>query len=174
MTTLVEGDLTFEFPAECKASRYDSWAFYRRHFNRIAGGSKAVDFLCMDGSRTWLIEVKDHSIHPRTKPSELHEDVVVKVRDTLAGLAAAQANANDQTEREIARYALGKPWRVVLHLEQPTVPSKLRPKVTDPATLQMKLRQAVRAIDPHAKVVSATAGTVVPWTTYRSGANRPR
>lgn len=172
MTTLVEGDLAFEFPSDCKASHYDKWAFYRKQFQQVAGGSKAVDFLCIDRSCTWLIEVKDYSLHPRTKPSELHEEVAIKVRDTLAGLAAAQANANEESEREIARTSLSRPWRVVLHLEQPREQSKLRPKSIDPANLSMKLRQAVGPIDSRPKVVDTTHGTV-PWKAYRQGAADP-
>ena len=121
----------------------------------------------MDGAHTWLIEVKDYSRHPRTKPSELHDEVAVKVRDTQAGLAAAQFKADDASEQEAARNSLGRPWRVVLHLQQPKVPSKLRPSIIDLATLQMKLRQAVRSIDPRAKVIDATRGTEVPWAARR-------
>ena len=137
MTTLREGDVEFEFPAGCEASHYDNCAFFRNQFSRLAGGSKAVDFLCINNRYTWLIEVKDYRRHPRTKPSELHEEVATKVRDTLAGLAAARANASEPEEREMARQALRKDWRVALHLEQPSQPSKLRPKVIDPATLKI-------------------------------------
>ena len=167
MTTLIEGNLAFEFPENCAVSRYDGWAFYRNQFNRVGGGSKAVDFVCICGSCAWLIEVKDYRLHPRTKPSELHEEVAIKARDTLAGLAAAQANANKEAEREIARNALSKRWRVALHLEQPRVPSRLRPKIIDAATLRMKLRQAVRSIDAHPKIVDIVdTAAAVPWTTH--------
>lgn len=169
MTTLVEeGDLTFEFPAECKVSKYDEWTFYRKRFNSVAGGSKAVDFLCMDGSHTWLIEVKDYSQHQRKKTSELHEEVAAKVRDTLAGIAAAQVNADDVAEREAAQDALGKSWRVVLHLELPSATSRLRR--SGAGSLMTKLRRAIKAIDPHAQVVGGAASTTVPWRAYRKGA----
>ena len=160
MTTLREGDMVFEFHEGCEASHYDKWAFFRKQFSGLAGGSKAVDFLCIKDGYSWLIEVKDYRHHPRTKPSELHEEVATKVRDTLAGLAAARANAVDP-ERKMARKALTKRWRVALHLEQPSRPSKLKPKIIDPANLKMKLRQVVRPIDPHPEV-NAVAGRV-PW-----------
>ena len=59
MTVLTEGRLSFEFPADCIASKYDDGAFYRNRFQRVAG-AKAVDFLCMvvddDGSRVpWAV-----------------------------------------------------------------------------------------------------------------------
>ena len=160
MTTLQEGDVEFEFHEGCQASHYDRWAFFRNQFSHLTG-TKAVDFLCINHCYTWLIEVKDYRHHPRTKPSELHEEVATKVRDTLAGLAAARANAVDPAERKMARKALTKRWRVALHLEQPGRPSKLRPKIIDPANLKMKLRQVVRPIDPHPEV-NAVAGRV-PW-----------
>ena len=63
--TLTEGALRFSFCASCTAVRYESWAFYRNQFQRITG-TKAVDFLCINGNRTCLIEVKDYrnSLHP--------------------------------------------------------------------------------------------------------------
>ena len=88
MTTLCEGDVEFEFHEGSEASHYDNWAFYRNQFRRLAGGSKAVNLLCIKDGYSWLVEVKDYRHHPRTKPSELHEEVATKVRDTLAGLAA--------------------------------------------------------------------------------------
>ena len=155
MTTLREGDVEFEFDEGCEASHYDKWAFFRNQFGRLAGGSKAVDFLCINDRYTWLIEVKNYRYHGRTKPSELHEEVATKVRDTLAGLAAARANAVDP-ERKTARRALSKRWRVALHLEQPNRPSKLRPKIIDPATLKMKLRQAAKRLGPLIAMLRST------------------
>ena len=161
MTVLTEGRLCFEFPADCLASKYDEWAFYRNQFQRVAG-SKAVDFLCIDAEAAWLIEVKDYRHEPRTKPSKLHDEVAAKVRDTLAGLAAAHAN-DVSPDGETVRKALSKRrWRVVLHLQQSRHKSRLRPKVIDPASLRMKLRKAMRAVDPHPMVVDDD-GPRVPW-----------
>lgn len=161
MTVLTEGRLSFEFPADCIASKYDDWAFYRNRFQRVAG-SKAVDFLCIDANVAWLIEVKDYRHGPRTKPSELHDEMAAKVRDTLAGLAAAQAD-DASPDSETARKALAKRrWRVVLHLQQSQHKSRLRPKAIDPASLRMKLCRAVRAVDPHPMVVDDD-GSRVPW-----------
>ena len=92
MTCLTEGNLEFRFQSD--AAHYDEWAFYRNQFQRVAGGSKAIDFICLAGRGTWLIEVKDYRVHPRTKPSCLCDEVAIKVRDTLAGIAAARCNAN--------------------------------------------------------------------------------
>lgn len=161
MTTLTEGNLAFAFPGDWEASQYDEWAFYRNQFQRVVA-SKAVDFVCVAGQSTWLIEVKDYRSHSRTKASMLHDEVAAKVRDTLAGLAAAAANASDAAERQVARRALAKRrWRVVLHLRQSIVATRFKPNPIDPTVVQAKLRRAVRSIDPHPLVVEGDAG--VPW-----------
>lgn len=158
MTELPEGRLTFRFSDEYRVGRYELWAFYRNQFQRTAD-SKAVDFVCVDQDECWLIEVKDYAIHPRTKPSELPQEVANKARDTLAGLAAARRNASNDTERNLAREALrSRKWRVALHLEQPQHSSRLRPNRIDLASVSTKLRKAVRGIDPHARVCDSSSG----------------
>lgn len=173
MTTLTEGDLAFVFPDGCVATRYDTWAFYRNQFQRVAD-SKAIDFVCVDAKWTWLIEVKDYRRHLRTKSQELQDEVAAKVRDTLAGLAAAAANPAGAVERQVAWRALAKRrWRVILHLRQGRGTTRLKPKVFDPATLRDKLRRVLKAVDPHALVVEGDA-CVVPWAVRPAQAPSPR
>lgn len=151
---ITEGNLTFIFPPRAQASKYDDWKFYRQKFNSAFGGSKAVDIVFADSDAAWLIEVKDFRQHPRTKPQQLGEEVAHKVRDSLAGLAAAAANANDQDEKRLAHKLLQKRrWRVVLHLEQPAKTSRLRPKAIDRANVLMSLKKLLKPIDAHPHVV---------------------
>ena len=168
MTEIEEGDLTFSFPDRCKASKYDKWSFYRNQFQSVAGGSKAVDMLCFDGDAAWLIEVKDYRYDKRVKSIDLGDEIAAKVRDTLAGLAAANASANDGHERNLAQRALAKRrWRVALHLEQPNVRSRLRPKPFDLANLASKLRSkaALKSVDPHPIVSNIrTPRPELPWS----------
>lgn len=153
MKSLTEGQLQFDFRGD-DATKYDEWSFYRAQFEKSCNGNKAVDIIFVDDSVTWLIEVKDYRCHLRTKPSDLADEVALKVRDTLAGIVAAKLNANDAAEKQLARCALQKTrLRVVLHLEQPTNPSKLFRTVADPAKLQQKLKQKIKAIDPHPLVI---------------------
>ena len=153
--SLVEDRLTFHFPNRSEVCQYDSWSFYRNQFNSCFGGAKGIDFLYMESDTTWLIEVKDYRVHQRTKTIDLANEVAMKVRDTLAGLIAAQMNANDQNERRIAKLALSKSrLSVVLHLEQPYKQSRLFPRVIDPANVSIKLKQLLRAVDAHPKVVN--------------------
>ena len=99
MSEIKEGALTFSFPDHCETSEYDKWSFYCKKFQSMAGGSKAVDILCLTNGVAWLVEIKDYRIHRRTKPIDLWDEVAAKVRDTLSGLAAASANADDATSR---------------------------------------------------------------------------
>ena len=167
MTKIEEGDLRFSFPDHCEAGKYDEWAFYRNQFQAVAGGSKVVDILCVADNDAWLIEVKDYRQHPRTKSSDLGDELAGKVRDTLAGLAAASKNANCQEERALAKRALERRrWRVALHLEQPRVGSRLRPRFIDPASVLAKmLGRKLKAVDPHPMVLDReTHRPDIPWT----------
>lgn len=160
MTVLKEGELTFTFDNGCDVGKYDAWSFYRRSFQNAAGGSKGVDFVCVCEGVAWLIEVTDYSSHPRQMPEPgiLSGEVAEKVRDTLAGLAAAATNAEDADEKEIARRALepNRRWRVALHLELPDQRSELWSKKNDLADLRLKLRAALKSVDPDASVVDTS------------------
>lgn len=168
MTEIEEGDLKFSFPDHCEATKYEEWSFYRNQFQSVAGGSKAVDILCIVGDAAWLIEVKDYRRHPRTKLIDLDDEVARKVRDTLAGLAAASANANRDDERTLARRALAKRrWCFALHLEQPNVRSRLRPQPFNVADVVSKLRRksGLKAVDAHPTVSDMTHPRPgIPWT----------
>lgn len=160
-----EGNLTFRFPDQAIASKYDDWVHYRRQFNQAFGGTKAVDLLYADDEVGWLIEVKDYREHHRTKTIDLADEVAAKVRDTLAGLVSAKLHANDADERKVAKAMLRcRTLRVVLHLEQPTKHSKLRPRAIDPTAVLIKLRGLLKAIDPHPCVVDqSTLKAEMKW-----------
>lgn len=167
MTDLVEGDLRFSFPGT--ASAYDQWGYYRNQFINHCSQNKAVDAVFVHEGVTWLVEVKDYSQNNREKPSDLADEVAVKVRDTLAGLVGAASKSNSDHERTQARAAVRAPQvRVVLHLEVPKHPSRLLARVPDPALILQKLRQCLRAVDSHPIVMSrAKPHATVPWTVER-------
>ncbi|MCD9150153.1 cysteine--tRNA ligase [Pseudophaeobacter flagellatus] len=151
---LNEGSLSFEFDSVEFAEKYDDWRHYRGVFNSACGSSKAVDFVVSKGGTLWLIEVKDYRTHARTKPSDLADEVMLKVRDTMAGLVSAAYVGVDADEKRTSRSALKKrKLKVVLHLEQPSKPSRLFPMSVDPADILMKLRQRLRFADCHPTVV---------------------
>ena len=162
-----EGALQFNFPNGCRASKYDDWSFYRNQFQSIADGSRAVDIVCVEPGVSWLIEIKDYRRYPRTKAIDIADEVAVKVRDTLAGLAAAASNANEIQERKHARQVLAsRKWRVVLHLEQSKTSRKLWRNFMDPAALLLKLKtKKLKAIDARPLVCDRnTLRHRVPWT----------
>ena len=128
-------------------------------------GIKALDLLAIDPDKTaWLIEVKDYRIYPRTKPSDLGEEIAHKVFDTLAAIIPAKIHATNSDEKQLARavYASRK-LRVVLHLEQPEKHSKLRPRAINPADVQQKIRQLLKPVDAHPLVVDMKSMRGLEW-----------
>lgn len=154
--TLVEGKLSFEFFGVEAAEKYDDWCHYRNVFNSACGSSKAIDFVVIKGKRAWLIEVKDYRRHKRTKPSDLADEVVLKVRDTMAGLVSTKFVGVEVHEKKISEATLScREFRVALHLEQPAKPSRLHPQSVDPANVLMKLKQKLRFADFHPILIDA-------------------
>jgi hypothetical protein len=77
----------------------------------------------------------------------------IKVLCTLAALLPAKLNASSKDEKTLAGNVLtAEKIRLILHLEQPKKASRLFPRPIDPASVQQKLRQRLKAIDPHAVV----------------------
>jgi hypothetical protein len=150
---VVDG-LNFDFEDGWLITKYDDWQFYRRQFGRMRNGIKAIDLLvCAPNRIVYLVEVRDHRAHIRTKPSELSDEIMAKVFDTLAAMLPAKINGRDGNERAVAARVLSaNSLKVILHLEQPVQDSKLFRRAIDPADVQMKLRQRLKPIDPHPKV----------------------
>lgn len=165
MPSLSEGQLTFNFPDNWRASKYDEWSFYRNQFQRVSD-AKAVDILAIDpGGCVWTIEIKDYRQHQRTKTIDLATEIAEKVRDSLAALVAARLNANDAEEKAMAVSALRcRGLRVVIHLEQPIKHSKLFPRAIDPADVKQRLKQLIKAIDPHPLVVEMSRMGNIIWS----------
>jgi hypothetical protein len=189
MPTLTEGKLIFAFPENWKVTKLDEWSYYRSQFSKLCPGLqstcsncnanmhckecgasktvgiKAVDFLAIDSQRTtWLIEVKDYREHSRTKVLEIGSEIALKVRDSLSIIAAASLNANDATEKSLASESLKSThFRIVLHLEQKKTNAKLFPQAIVRADLVQKLKQLLKSVDPHPKVVATGSLIPVPW-----------
>ncbi len=85
---VVEGALVFEFPDNWRVSKYDEWTYYRKHFQKLLQGQKAIDIIAVEPKNQCirLIEIKDYRANRRLKPSDLINEVAQKVLDTLAGL----------------------------------------------------------------------------------------
>ena len=157
--------LNFDFPDDWQVSKYDDWSFYRNRFAHMWNGIKALDLLAIDTDKTtWLIEVKDYRVNPRTKPSDLGEEVAHKIFDTLAAIIPAKINATNSDEKRLARaVSASRKLRVVLHLEQPEKHSKLRPRAINPADVQQKMRQLLKPVDAHPLVVDMRSMRGLEW-----------
>lgn len=157
--------LNFDFPDNWQVSKYDDWSFYRNQFTCMWNGIKSIDLLAIDTNKTtWLIEVKDYRTNPRTKPSDLGEDVAHKVFDTLAAIIPAKINATHSDEKLLApTVSASRKLRVVLHLEQPEKHSKLRPRAINLADVQQKMRQLLKPVDAHPQVVDMRSMRRLEW-----------
>jgi len=166
MPSITEGALTFQFPDGWQITKFDAWSFYRNQFQQVCGGAKAIDMFAIASNHcVWAIEIKDYRGHRRAKTIELTDEVACKVRDSLAALVAARINANDEGEKQMSSAALAcNRIRVVLHLEQPAKHSKLFPRAIDPAQVTQKLKQLLKAIDPHPQVVAIGRLGDVGWS----------
>ena len=166
MPEIIADKQRYKFPDTWKVTKYDDWSFYRNQFQSVCDGSKGIDLIAIDSNNCcWLIEAKNYHLQSRTKPSELPVEIAVKVRDTLAGLVVAKVNAPEPSEKSFATAALRcKKLRIALHLEQPAKHSKLFPRAIDPADVLQRMKQLLKAIDPHPLVVDSNAGSQVAWS----------
>ncbi len=165
--TIPEASLMFSFPDNWRILKFDETRFHKERWNSFAKGSKAVDFVAAFDGVVWFIEVKDYRANPRQKPSEVFDEVAMKVRDTLAGLKVLSVRDSDSQERDDARHILAnsKRFRVVLHLEQPKQTSKLFPQTIDWKNARDQLRRVMRTMDPHSLVGDQTRlNGLVAWS----------
>lgn len=158
--------LNFDFPDDWQVSKYDDWSFYRNQFGNMWNGIKSLDLLVVDPSRTaWLIEVKDYRIYQRTKTLDLGKEVALKVFDTLAAMLPAKNSANDPVEKQMACTVVSAEClRVVLHFEQPAKHTRLRPQAINPVNLQQKIRQLLKPVDAHPRVVDMSRLDALGWS----------
>ena len=166
MSRLEEGNLACDFPADWNVTKYDDWGYYRNQFQSSCTGNKGMDFLGFNpGDRVlWLIELKDYRQGRRDKQKgPLWDEIAIKARDTLAGLFAAKVEAGHQDHGFALQSLTATKLRVVLHLEQPVSHAKLFPRAYDRADVQQKIKQLVKPIDAHPRVVELQNMAHVPW-----------
>lgn len=165
MPIIHEGNLTFDFPKDWLAEKYDGWSFYVHQFQQVCGGAKAIDILAVNwGICCWLIEVKDYRRGCQTTALSLADAVAQKVRDTLAGVASARIRATGN-ERQAADAGLKcANFRVVLHMEQPATVSAIFPSPINRANVLQRLKQLIKAVDPSPQVVDMRTSNSLPWT----------
>lgn len=156
---LKEGPLKFTFQNVNFVERYENWGHYIDKFQNACGGSKAVDFVVVQGQNLWLIEVKNYRQSDETERPELEKlskKIALKVKHTLAGLAHAALIAEDHHEKNSARRALAcSSMQIVFHIEQPDYVTKLYPQIIDESNIFLSLKQAMGTIvDSNLKIIS--------------------
>lgn len=168
-----EDRIRFEFPDAWKVLRPEKASYYTRHFQNFAGGCKEMDFILFEPANRvlWLLEVKDYTTNRRLKAQCVFEEIAEKVRDSLALLLAGSVR-DDPSNGGVRSFmdfcAIPNDIKIVLHLEQPSKPSKMFPGVKIDADATQKLRAKVRAVDPHARV-SSTSTTGMQWKALWTG-----
>jgi len=160
-----EGNLKFFF--EFDAIKFDDSQYYQKHFKEITNNIKAVDILAVNNSVGYLIEIKDYT-HPKTKPlkqSDLIEAIICKVISTLAAILPMKIYAANPAEREIANlFSKISQLNIILHIEQSPLNSKIKQSLWNPQHIQIKLKERLKPIDAHPKVVSKENLKGLPWT----------
>ena len=167
-TADVDG-MRLTMPAGWWVWKYDESDFHQNQFQSFAR-VKAMDAVALEQGQTlWLIELKDYRQNKRSKPSSVFDEVAGKVRDTLAGLAAARVRANVRQEKTLAQQAMTcTNVRVVLQLAQSGCPHRLFPQVIDPADGDLKLRKVVKQVDATPICAAGSLGqqnNLLPWNT---------
>ena len=152
MPSLREGRLVFNFPDDgSDVAKYDDWSFYRNQFQRVCRRAKAVDFVFVETARTWLIEAKDYRHQRRTKVVDLPCEVAAKIRDTLAGLAACRCTTTKTSGHRGSCLVDSE------HRCRTASGARIRPRncfhVADRAGLTQKLKQLLKPVDPHPRIV---------------------
>ena len=163
-----EDNLNFEF--EINAIKFDESQYYQDSFKRITNGIKAIDILAVDAYIGYLIEIKDYT-HPNTRDIrliDLIEAVIGKVIGTLSAILPMKNNANCSKEQKIANlFSQTNQIKIYLHIELPPRTPELDLSRWILSTIQMKLKQRLKAIDIDPKVVSVTNMSNYPWTVTR-------
>lgn len=165
MTSLCEGDFSYEFPADWQVLKWDESAFHKEHFQSFGGSSKAAEFVAFNEAQLWLIECKDFRPNGRSKTVELCDEIAQKFKATLAGLVCAR-NTEDVGMRQFARSALKKTdIRCVVHWEHPSKPHRLWPAENmNRNDMRDKLRQRLKVADPKAELGNShQLATTMPW-----------
>lgn len=160
-----EGRLRFAFDDEWVGVKWDRHPAYAEGIQRLPG-TKAVDFVGIRQSRPWFLEVtdfRDHRIETKHQltTGQLVDEVVCKVRDTLAGLVWACGRSTDD-ERVLAQLVGALANRnekvpVVLWLEGDRVP--------DPAqrsALKREIERRLRWLNPKVLVTCRSLATDSP------------
>lgn len=163
MTTITEGQLTFEFDDGLLVSKYDESSYYQNQFqNKCHTANKAVDIIVCHKKDLWLIEVKDFRVGDRNPDKlPLEQELSQKVRDSLAGIFGAKFYTHTEDDEKCLFNAMNacKKLYFVLHIEQ-------RKNEYNVADIKQKLKNLLKAVNPKILIVNKTNASQygVPWS----------
>ena len=163
--TIEEGHLRFRFDDSWFVIKYDEHPDYEEWIKRL-DGTKAVDFVAVHANANlYLIEVKDFRGYriqnrPRVRDAELAVEVGQKVRDTIAGIVAANHRGGTTVwDRPVRRLAANAaPVRVLLWLEQDLPPGPRGRRSNELSVLIDALKQRLDWLTPRVFVVGLRYG----------------
>jgi hypothetical protein len=160
-----EGKLHFSFAFD--AIQFDKTQYYLNHFQGIKPCLQAVDILAVNESAGYLIEIKDYT-HPDTKQlssNDLIEAIVNKVISSLAAILPMKNNANIDEEQNIAKkFSKVSQIQIVLHIEKPPPRRTLKQSCYNVQKMEESLKNRLKPIDAHPKIVSKENLKGLPWT----------
>jgi hypothetical protein len=145
--------------------KYDDHRDYRERIARL-DGTKAVDVVAVHASeRLYLIEIKDFRGHrietiARVRDAELAIEVGQKVRDTIAGIVAANHRGGTADwDGVVSRLAANAtPVRVLLWLERDLPPGPRGRRANELSVLIDALKQRLDWLTPRVLVVDLRRG----------------
>lgn len=169
----VDGNI-FTFPSTWAVELYDTWPIVAR----LAGGlgTKACDIVAVNDKTLYLIEAKDYTSPPGTRPPklpELAETVAVKGLHTLAGLLAG--TQLDTDKREFCRRAV-ECERIELYLsvELPADKGRLYSQSSILVSLRELLSKKTRPYLSAKPVVVSNHIGRAPWVSVRDVTKKHR
>ena len=136
-TTITEGNLQFDFGDSWTVMKYDgTGGYYRTKVQTHLEGTKAVDFLGLQGSRPLvLLEVKDFrvGVPGNVKMKGLTKRVAEKARDTLAGILGGAHCSSPGEKSKFSRFlrvasSAGHPPRIIFLFEDLATPRRQDPR----------------------------------------------
>lgn len=164
-----EGKLKFNFSKSFDAIKFDDSIYYRKHFQKIQQGIKAIDILAINRDENYMIEVKDYT-HPDTVPLEhtqLLEDIIKKFIFSISAIYPMSYIITQNEEQEIAKNFLkNRILFLILHIEIPRPRRNLKQSNYNLPNLQLELRRRLSTITnkTNIKVVSKSNLKDLPWS----------
>lgn len=169
-TVLVDGN-NFTFPDDWQVEVYDSWRFSSK-LAGVAISAKACDLVAIADDVLYLIEAKDYTYPPGTRPPKLQDlaaTVAGKTFHTLAGLFAGSKYPFEKQEFCKKAINCGE-IRLYLSAEFPADKGLLRSSASFRLITREALAKEVKPFLASRPVVVSNQSGGAPWVSARDAA----